>query len=48
MLPAIIVEVKDILLKIAIDEKKTIRITLTLITDLVVRVILIEIGRAHV
>ena len=36
MLPAIIVEVKDISLKIAVDEKKIIRIALTLITDLVV------------
>ena len=41
MLPAIIVEVKDILLKIAIDEKKTIEIALTLITDLVVTLITI-------
>ena len=36
MLPAIIVEVKDISLKIAINEKKIIGIALTLITDLVV------------
>ena len=36
MLPAIIVEVKDISLKIAIDEKKITEIVLTLITDLVV------------
>jgi hypothetical protein len=41
MLPAIIVEVKDILLKIVADEKKTIGITLTLITDLVVTLITI-------
>src|SRR5205085_9144800 len=41
MLPAIIVEVKDISLKIAIDEKKTIEIALTLITDLVVTLITI-------
>ena len=41
MLPAIIVEVKDISLKIAIDEKKTIGIALTLITDLVVTLITI-------
>ena len=36
MLLAIIVEVKDISLKIVVDEKKTIGIALTLITDLVV------------
>ena len=36
MLPAIIVEVKDISLKIVIDEKKITEIVLTLITDLVV------------
>ena len=41
MLPAIIVEVKDISLKIAVDEKKTIEIALTLITDLVVTLITI-------
>src|SRR5205085_6704000 len=41
MLPAIIVEVKDISLKIVIDEKKTIEIALTLITDLVVTLITI-------
>ena len=41
MLPAIIVEVKDISLKIVVDEKKIIRIALTLITDLVVTLITI-------
>jgi len=41
MLPAIIVEVKDISLKIVVDEKKTIEIALTLITDLVVTLITI-------
>ena len=41
MLPAIIVEVKDISLKIVINEKKTIEIALTLITDLVVTLITI-------
>ena len=41
MLPAIIVEVKDISLKIVIDEKKIIRIALTLIIDLVVTLITI-------
>ena len=41
MLPAIIVEVKDILLKIVIDEKKITEIVLTLITDLVVTLITI-------
>jgi hypothetical protein len=41
MLPAIIVEVKDISLKIVVDEKKTIGIALTLITDLVVTLITI-------
>jgi hypothetical protein len=41
MLPAITVEVKDISLKIVVDEKKTIGITLTLITDLVVTLITI-------
>ena len=41
MLPAIIVEVKDISLKIVIDEKKITEIVLTLITDLVVTLITI-------
>ena len=41
MLPAIIVEVKDISLKIVIDKKKIIGIALTLITDLVVTLITI-------
>ena len=41
ILPAIIVEVKDISLRIVIDEKKIIRIALTLITDLVVTLITI-------
>ena len=41
MLSAIIVEVKDISLKIVIDEKKIIGIALTLITDLVVTLITI-------
>ena len=41
MLPAIIVEVKDISLKITVNEKKIIRIALTLITDLVVTLITI-------
>ena len=41
MLLAIIVEVKDISLKIAVNEKKIIRIALTLITDLVVTLITI-------
>src|SRR5438874_10855078 len=41
MLLAIIVEVKDISLKIVIDEKKIIRIALILITDLVVTLITI-------
>ena len=41
MLPAIIVEVKDISLKTVVDEKKTIRIAFTLITDIVVTLIII-------
>ena len=41
MLPAIIVEVKDISLKIAVDKKKIMGIALTLITDLVVTLITI-------
>ena len=41
MLLAIIVEVKDISLKIAVDEKKITEIVLTLITDLVVTLITI-------
>ena len=41
MLPAIIVEVKDISLKIVVDEKKITEIVLTLITDLVVTLITI-------
>ena len=41
MLSAIIVKVKDISLKIVINEKKTIGITFTLITDLVVTLITI-------
>src|SRR5207237_7540097 len=41
MLSAIIVEVKDISLKIIIDEKKITEIVLTLITDLVVTLITI-------
>ena len=41
MLPAIIIEVKDILLKIVVDEKKITEIVLTLITDLVVTLITI-------
>ena len=41
MLLAIIVEVKDISLKIVIDEKKITKIALTLITDLVVTLITI-------
>ena len=36
MLPAIIIEVKDILLKIVIDKKKIIGIALILIINLVV------------
>ena len=41
MLLAIIIEVKDISLKIAVDEKKITEIVLTLITDLVVTLITI-------
>ena len=41
MLPAIIVEVKDISLKIVTDEKKIIEIAFTLITNLVVILITI-------
>ena len=41
ILPAIIVEVKDISLKIAVDKKKITEIALTLITDLVVTLITI-------